>query len=63
MAQISCPWCSETTSIRRSHKRWQDLPRYLLGQRPYRCRICGKRFYQRTVTLPLHSKEVPVSKH
>ena len=62
MAQISCPWCSEFTSVRRSHRRFWDLPRYLLGKRPYRCKLCGHRFYQRGVTLSHSSKVVSASK-
>ena len=63
MAQISCPWCSELKSIRRSHTRWQDLPRYLLGKRPYRCRVCGNRFYERAASLPVSQKQSTTAKH
>jgi hypothetical protein len=62
MAQISCPWCSDFTSIRRSRRRLWDLPRYLLGKRPYRCRICGNRFYQRGTIQPHTANEPRVSK-
>jgi hypothetical protein len=63
MAQISCPWCSELTSIRRSRTRWQDYPRYLLGRRAYRCKICGNRFYGSIFARPVHAKAAPISKH
>jgi hypothetical protein len=56
MAQISCPWCFELHSIRHSRLRMRDLPRFLLGKRPYRCRTCGNRFYQRVTHLSQEQK-------
>ncbi|HTV16670.1 MAG TPA: hypothetical protein VME68_18260 [Acidobacteriaceae bacterium] len=42
---LKCPGCFENDSLRRSHKRWRDVPFWLVGMRAYRCLTCYKRFH------------------
>ncbi len=40
-----CPQCREY-QVRRSHRQFFDLPFRLFGLVPFRCRICGLRFFR-----------------
>jgi predicted Zn-ribbon and HTH transcriptional regulator len=42
-ARIYCPRC-RSTDIRKSRKRFSDLPAMLAGFRPARCYMCSYRF-------------------
>ena len=42
---LKCPGCFDGDSLRRSHKRWRDVPFRLIGMRTYRCLTCYKRFH------------------
>ena len=43
---LYCPNCG-LSDVRRSRRRWTDLIFYMLGQVPYRCQICNRRFHRR----------------
>lgn len=43
--RLTCPSCSETEALRRSHARWFDLLQLLFQRRAYRCQMCNRRFY------------------
>jgi hypothetical protein len=50
---VTCPHCL-TPSLVRSHRHWYDWPRYLLTkQLPYRCRVCGERYWLSAFSLPV----------
>jgi DNA-directed RNA polymerase subunit RPC12/RpoP len=57
-SKLACPTCG-SNRLRHSHQTsFTDKLRGLIGQRPYRCRSCQLRFYEKVQAIPLTREEI-----